>query len=1631
MQICRDLRKHLSTHFLLAVMLFFVCCASTAHAVQPPGDVEQRGLQQLILETEESLASQSWLEAAERLDQAWEMACEGEDPLMVATGTDVRQLAAGETEILAGGKARLESLYYNSPAAFKTEFARQFSEVAQARLSDVLSSGDFTEVRRLSTRYAFSPAARDALLLLTTRSLNRGDFLEAALLLSRIQRMNEKPDATLILQMAVCYARAGLMTDAADVMRQLRKDSGAETVEVHGEKIRLPETPAEIAQWLKTQTGESVAVRTGVVPADWLQPGGSYRRLSSRSRGPAGFQTQWKSNLFEVQDVLYSEQYNPLLVEFRDPVEREALRLLQRNSTVVPAAQPLVMGEQTIFRTPFGIRSINMLSGELIWEVTRPDSRLKAILDERTADDESRNSGRNGAFGAQSFIDPRAQLLYQMIRTNTASQMAINGKTLFVVDECSSATWNDDMGSVIGLNGSLSIPSNYIRAYDAESGLFKWEAGGQTQNIALPAGQGNLLAGFYFLGAPLVLGQRTYVLAESGEGIFLIQIAEPAAMSERAADADSGLLISDAQASLNPKVVKSQILTIPEYKLPQHPVRKHAGLMPSFAQGMLICPTCDRRIVAVSAEDHSLRWIFRYAGNTRLQEIGGDNLVLFGGRDAVDTKSVDMDSRWTDSLARIIDGRVLITPRDSDQLYCLDLQTGLMIWSVPRNVFHAIGTVTSDNVVLVGNQRVASFSMTDGRLLWSTELRDGVVCGTATSDGIIIQIPTNEPSIVSLDLASGRRLASQSEDLDRMPGNLLMTEHGLLLQNLMDVSFAATATSAEATVVQRATDKLLNRQFAEAKQILNQEVTANPAAPTAREMLIELLLEGLRADFGSGQADIPRVRELIELSASDVPLVPLLHSLLGMNLPDAAVLPRQLRGSSNQYQGELSELIAQGMAADSESSVDALTANIRQLLNELPAARRQIVTAGFMVRTKATILSSGIRRALQNRTADQRQQIAASLQETALQIFQALPDDDSRLSFLSGLLNAELPSLVIEMIAKTSLEADAESESPQAEILEEFARLIISQSDSPDAAASATALLDSWKSLQHEDAIRNWLTDLSRPVSPNNTQHFQMQNAAARDQHLEAWKSANPETDSVVKSVWNGTPQKEESAERTMMEQSRAPEGIPDKLIPLYGAPGIYRDWSFARVRPAGDLYAYDADGNVRWKMRPYGAPDDARYGFASESYVMAVGHLLMINLSGNLFAVDPSRLNKEGEPRELWRKSTARLAPDADADQYRDYIPPADRIPQYFPQPTGYFPVGPVTPYGIPVISGRRLMVLDPLTGDRTWQTDGIPRDTALLCSGDQVLLISQTTRQIEVRSLVDGSVRSVSPLPEWWGDANDNVGSSVRDIEVEADVEIVWRIVLQGRSCLLFRLTAGRSTLESRDILTDTALWSIELPQDTVCSNVADDVVALLSEGRQLKLVETDTGRVLADLPVTPVTAPRELILRKSSGHFVVLPDAVEPNAAEYDPIIDAIHVCGRIYSIREQTMELAWDLPLDNRHIRLAIPERSVLLPNVPALLLLTRGRSGGPAESVLRRTHYGALVLDVRTGEELYRDAEVGTTLNNLWMHIDATAQKLQLSFDSRIVTLDYSGKPLNAPDKKPPGDEQPKEKQLPP
>jgi hypothetical protein len=404
---------------------------------------------------------------------------------------------------------------------------------------------------------------------------------------------------------------------------------------------------------------------------------------------------------------------------------------------------------------------------------------------------------------------------------------------------------------------------------------------------------------------------------------------------------------------------------------------------------------------------------------------------------------------------------------------------------------------------------------------------------------------------------------------------------------------------------------------------------------------------------------------------------------------------------------------------------------------------------------------------------------------------------------------------------------------------------------------------------------------------------------------------------------------------------------------------------------------------------------------------------MMLVNLRGLLFSLDTSDLiermdgNKNVlEPRVLWKRNLESLPSDPETTEDRRNADFTDSLTQFAPQLSGYYPVAPVTATAVAVIAEQRLFVFDSLTGRLMWQMDGLSLDAKLLTTPDSVLILSRRTGRIEARNIIDGSQTKVSGLPEWWGDAVSNVGSSVYDFELEPGEELLWRIALHGQSCVLFRLGTTKSAVECRDLMTDTVTWSIDLPADSVFSNVTNDIVATLGEGSELKLIRIDTGQFLANLDVTPVPKPRELFLVQTMGNYVVLPEAVDDPSIELDPVMQAMHIYGRIYGINGKTMDLLWDEPLDHRYIRCASAQARVILPNAPIMILLKRGGEAD-SDTGARKTHYGARVIDVRTGKDILNAADVGLTLNDHWLRIDEPKHQLELSFDSHIFTLDFS------------------------
>ncbi|MFM7058444.1 MAG: PQQ-binding-like beta-propeller repeat protein, partial [Planctomycetota bacterium] len=972
-----------------ALLLSLLLCTSSrplqAQAV-PADDVEQRGVLRAIEEVEEALRKESWLEAVQRFDDAWRLASEGEDVLLESRGAEIRQLPPGTADALAGGKARLNAVYRTAGPEFRRLYAEQFNETAAQLLRGLLERGETSRLKSVASRYQWTPAASQALQLLAQMHMDSGDFLEAGLLLERCLRFSDPAPPLLSLRTAWCFAKAGLFAEAEEL-------SAAAKASVSPAEAPVEPRLQKLLTDLETLTLPATA-DPSVNRNDWLQPLGNYRRTQRQPPVSIRLAGQWKTSLLQLQDVLYADRLNPLLAEITGHLEQLWNNGVDRGVLELPAGQPLARGEQIFVRTAFSIQSWNSATGELLWEVARPDRALRETLENLPA-----APAPDGAFQSEGPALAAAasglawQLHLQQIRGITAAQMAISGSTLFVVEE--TAAGGSELDGIPGMiRGMPTLPSNFIRAYDAATGLFLWEIGGQVQN-AVPGqpGSSNLLAGYYFLGAPLVLGSRIYVLAENGEGVYLIRIGEPLA----------------GGAKVNPQILASQLLTTPDRKLAEHPLRRYAGLMPTYARGLLICPTCDNRVVAVSAEDLSIRWVARYAGILQRQEIGdGNAMVLRGAPDGQRTIAVDMENRWYDFQPRVVAGKVLLTPRDADQLLCIDLQTGQQLWKVPRGGYHAIAGTTDQQVLLARRRQVGALDLATGKSTWTTALRAGIVCGSGVFTGTLLQLPTSTPALVSIDVSDGQVLASQPWSGDVQSGNLLSLPGGTLVQGITALTWLPRVTQ-DLQPIELATRHLLAGDVAAGRAVLETQLQQQPGDQTVRMVLIDLLLNQLRRESDDANLLIPQIEQLLTQLAQEAELGPLLHALLGMTLPDAASLPGLLRTAGRQREEEFREILLQRDAAQSnDAPLNQLMPRLERMIRELPQAMLAAAPANGLERSQADVVASAIHGSLQQRSLPEQIELQTLLIPAAVTTAASM-SPVQRLDFAAGLLRCGLP----------------------------------------------------------------------------------------------------------------------------------------------------------------------------------------------------------------------------------------------------------------------------------------------------------------------------------------------------------------------------------------------------------------------------------------------------------------------------------------------------------------------------------------------------------------------------------------------------------------------------------------------
>ena len=192
--------------------------------------------------------------------------------------------------------------------------------------------------------------------------------------------------------------------------------------------------------------------------------------------------------------------------------------------------------------------------------------------------------------------------------------------------------------------------------------------------------------------------------------------------------------------------------------------RRLTGATPSYAEGILVCPTSLRAVVAVNIAARAFAWGFQYPASQ---------------------PEPSSRENWLDGAATLADGHVVFQPR-TGELCCLNLTSGELVWRRRQADLVYLACVVDGACLLVGEHRFTAVDLRSGQPCWEESPfvaipAGGMPCGRGFCSGQFYYLPTTDPELLQINVRTGsvaRRL-----QVARELGNLVFCRDFLLSQN--------------------------------------------------------------------------------------------------------------------------------------------------------------------------------------------------------------------------------------------------------------------------------------------------------------------------------------------------------------------------------------------------------------------------------------------------------------------------------------------------------------------------------------------------------------------------------------------------------------------------------------------------------------------------------------------------------------------------------------------------------------------------------------------------------------------------------------------------------------------------------
>ncbi|MHB9044834.1 MAG: outer membrane protein assembly factor BamB family protein [Pirellulales bacterium] len=1437
-------------------------------------------------------------------------------------------------------KSEAGRLLARMPAAGRDSYELQYGATARQLLTAAVDKQDVAGLANVAQRFFPTQAGQEAAFLLGAYHLDGDRPLVAALWFGRLfdaPEAGKRFEPALSVSLAMCWLRAGLSGKANQTLLDLKKRQPTATLRIEGKETPLFTQDAQALSWLAGIAGapRQRPAQTG----PWAMYRGDATRNAPSEGGRPLLNVRWQVPVSN----------DPLLEKLLD---RHRQTNLESSPTLLSGLHPLVVNDVVLMRTARNLLALDFETGKRLWEIPIDDS-----LDQQL--------GPSGAVAQFQVTSDVVDGLDRRIREDAAfGTLASDGRRVFSVEDLGLGSDAIMQRPVLMINGrrrtapGLPKPYNRLAAHDLRTGKLQWEVGGP------PDVDGSEQAGAFFLGPPLPLLDRLYVLVEVKNEIRLEQLAP-----------DSG------------RLEWSQPLASVEQSVLQDPLRRLAGASPSYADGILVCPTSAGAVVAVDLTSRSLLWAYRYRNlpDANADEANAVGLALVGnGSDAYDLADIE---GWTDASPMIAEGRVLVTPPGSEQIFCLGLADGKLRWSGRRAGDLYVGCVDDGKVILIGTDRVRALKLADGEAAWEGRAIALPADGTPSGRGFFQKgryyLPLSTAAVAVIDLAAGQIVGEAKSRKGVVPGNLVcyggrVVSQGIDAVSAFDqvddlrqrVSKTLTANPKDPTALVRNGELLLDEgklQDAVAEFRRSFELTGDFRS---RQWLIETLLDGLRVDFAATRKAAPEIERLADQPWQKSAYL----RSMAMGLQQAGeTLPafdHYLKLVALESGKPPLEDLDRGLSVRRDRWMQARLALLRAAAKPEDAAR---MDQAILARLEAAGKAEG----------------PDLLRQT--------------LAYFGGCAVAESAWVnLADRLAKGDSLLEAETAWRRLERSAEVAR-------SREAVARLAMLLDGAK--RPEDAAayyRRLAGDLADVVCWDGKTGRQLVDQLPAGSSV---RGALAASDS-----WPA------GAIETSLEKTRRSVVARNFNVALRDDRGPFFSEATVELTEQSTVVGRDGLGRKRWSAPFLDAAETRRgYGFnLNGANAGVVGHLVVLSTGTELQAIDTLGTLHSGAARVLWTQDTTSGSAGAQANWFGGNAWGPRQTPAIFlggdlavrygrPLPTTWIAVGDVVCFQ----RYRDLVAVHALTGETLWVRHDLPPGCVL--SGDEDLLFVTPPGPIEPRLAFD-RVASLGMAPVTKARPVEAVvlhpldGQELGKREVPP---IGRRLATLGRLVLSAEATDEALTLRLVDPWLGQERWPArKFAGGTKWCLVGQEAIGLVEPDGRFQLLSLPDGRALIDAKVEAEPDLADVFVLRSRDRYLLIasgPRGGDRPGRNYQPVpggLDNPLVNGRVHGFDRRTGQKLWSVAVRNQGLMLNQPSE------LPVLVFMSQvyQSNGSPLGQSYTRISTSVLVLDKRNGRVVRRD-QLPTSNGNFELVADPSKKTVELRMSSSALVMTFTNKPL--------------------